>query len=388
MAEVQFYRGLKAKYSLSTHIDSIYFATDTHEIVLNNVSYGLSATDLATLQSSINNSFNNISFTSPNIIKFTKGNGDITSITLPVATTTVSGLMSSDDKTKLISIESSAQTNVLEGVQVNSSDLPITNKKVNIDLSTPLSTKADKSTTYTKTEVDTKVNSAVSSVYKIKGSTTYAALPTTGNQVGDVYVITDAFTLDGKDYPAGTNIVCVNATNNTWSPLSGTFDSSQLESEIAANTTAINAEKTRAQGVESGLRTDLGVSTDTANASGSAYARIKDLISQLNNITGSNGTIDTKISTAITALINGADTDFDTLKEIETAIKNEIIRAKAAEASNTSSINTNTANISANTSAINTINGTGVGSFANGDANTLAQAKTYVLLQLTWYEGE
>ena len=58
MAEVQFYRGLKAKYSLSTHIDSIYFATDTHEIVLNNVSYGLSATDLATLQSSINNSFN------------------------------------------------------------------------------------------------------------------------------------------------------------------------------------------------------------------------------------------------------------------------------------------------------------------------------------------
>lgn len=38
-------------------------------------------------------------------------------------------------KNKLDNIESTAQVNILEGVQVNGTDLPITNKKINIDLS-------------------------------------------------------------------------------------------------------------------------------------------------------------------------------------------------------------------------------------------------------------
>lgn len=40
-----------------------------------------------------------------------------------------------DEKTKLSGIEKGAQANVLEGVQVNGTDLEITNKKVNVDLS-------------------------------------------------------------------------------------------------------------------------------------------------------------------------------------------------------------------------------------------------------------
>ena len=48
MANVKFYRGLKAKYSYSvdggtasgTHVDGLYYATDTHEIFMNGVSYG------------------------------------------------------------------------------------------------------------------------------------------------------------------------------------------------------------------------------------------------------------------------------------------------------------------------------------------------------------
>ena len=47
-ANVKFYRGLKAKYSYSvdggtasgTHVDGLYYATDTHEIFMNGVSYG------------------------------------------------------------------------------------------------------------------------------------------------------------------------------------------------------------------------------------------------------------------------------------------------------------------------------------------------------------
>lgn len=48
------------------------------------------------------------------------------------ATTSSNGLMSSVDKTKLNGIASGAQVNVLEGVQVNGTDLTITNKKVNV----------------------------------------------------------------------------------------------------------------------------------------------------------------------------------------------------------------------------------------------------------------
>lgn len=44
-------------------------------------------------------------------------------------------LMTADEGTKLAGIAAGAQVNVLEGVQVNGTDLPITNKKVNVDIS-------------------------------------------------------------------------------------------------------------------------------------------------------------------------------------------------------------------------------------------------------------
>lgn len=46
MALVKFFRGLKENYVHgTTHKDAIYFATDTHELLINNVAYGLSAGD-------------------------------------------------------------------------------------------------------------------------------------------------------------------------------------------------------------------------------------------------------------------------------------------------------------------------------------------------------
>ncbi len=46
MALVKFFRGLKKNYVHgTTHKDAIYFATDTHELLINNVAYGLSAGD-------------------------------------------------------------------------------------------------------------------------------------------------------------------------------------------------------------------------------------------------------------------------------------------------------------------------------------------------------
>lgn len=88
-----------------------------------------------------------------------------------------------------------------------------------------LALKADKSDTYTKSQVDAKLSGA----YKVKGSSTFEALPKDNNVVGDVYNITNAFNLGGKHYDAGTNVVW---TEDGWGTLSGSFDTTAIEGSI------------------------------------------------------------------------------------------------------------------------------------------------------------
>lgn len=186
---------------------------------------------------------------------------------------------------KLNGIAEGAQVNVIESVSVNGTKLEITEKGVNVlvptgalaaldkvdaahldealaalingkadktYVDTELAKKADKATTlagygiadaYTKEQtyskeetesaIDTKVNTAVGGVYKVKGSVAFASIPTEGMVIGDVYNITDAFTASaafipseqGKPYPAGTNIVY---TENGWDVMAGTYDFSDF----------------------------------------------------------------------------------------------------------------------------------------------------------------
>lgn len=88
-----------------------------------------------------------------------------------------------------------------------------------------LALKADKSDTYTKAQVDAKLSGA----YKVKGSSTFEALPKDNNVVGDVYNITNAFNLGGKHYDTGTNVVW---TEEGWDALSGSFDTTAIEGSI------------------------------------------------------------------------------------------------------------------------------------------------------------
>ena len=92
MAQVKFYRGLKEKYNESTHLDGIYFATDTFEIIVNNKTYG--GTKSATVSE--------ISYDEPSH-KFTivKGDGSSIELSLPVTDGTNAGLMPAEDKKKL-----------------------------------------------------------------------------------------------------------------------------------------------------------------------------------------------------------------------------------------------------------------------------------------------
>lgn len=86
-----------------------------------------------------------------------------------------------------------------------------------------------------KTELEGEINSKIASVYKAKGDSTFAELPTpSADTVGDVYNVTDAFVTDDKfavqsqSYPAGTNVVVVDAGEETYKydALSGVIDTS------------------------------------------------------------------------------------------------------------------------------------------------------------------
>lgn len=95
--------------------------------------------------------------------------------------------------------------------------------------------------------------SALGSVYRIKGSKTNISevLALTDAKVGDVWNVTNAFTLGGKPYPANTNVVCIVGGNtsttpqNNWDPLGGTVDLSPYvpKSDIVDNLSTSDSKK-------------------------------------------------------------------------------------------------------------------------------------------------
>lgn len=108
---------------------------------------------------------------------------------------------------------------------------------------------------YTKTEVD----GLISSVYKPAGSVAFASLPTLASGVlGNVYNVTDAFTTTadfvegaGKSYPAGTNVVVVEPTSETYKfdVLAGFVDlSGYVPTSRKVNDKALSADITLVKG--------------------------------------------------------------------------------------------------------------------------------------------
>ena len=140
---------------------------------------------------------------------------------------------------------------------------------------TALALKADKSDTYTKSQVDQKV----SGLYKVKGSSTFEDLPKT-NAVGDTYNITNSFTLNGVVYPAGTNIVY---TGNGWDALSGVFDTTALEGSIQTVADNLTKESVRAKEAESALSTSIATEVaDRKQADTTIQSNITTLTNKVN----------------------------------------------------------------------------------------------------------
>lgn len=95
--------------------------------------------------------------------------------------------------------------------------------------------------------------SGLGNVYRVKGTKTNLSdvLALTDAKVGDVWNVTNAFTLGGKPYPANTNVVCIVATSSSdhdegnWDPLGGTVNLSTYvpKSDIVDNLSTSDSKK-------------------------------------------------------------------------------------------------------------------------------------------------
>lgn len=95
--------------------------------------------------------------------------------------------------------------------------------------------------------------SGLGNVYRVKGTKTNLSdvLALTNAIVGDVWNVTNAFTLGGKPYPANTNVVCITTTSSSdhdegnWDPLGGTVNLSTYvpKSDIVDNLSTSDSKK-------------------------------------------------------------------------------------------------------------------------------------------------
>lgn len=95
--------------------------------------------------------------------------------------------------------------------------------------------------------------SGLGNVYRVKGTKTNLSdvLALTDARAGDVWNVTNAFTLGGKPYPANTNVVCITGTSSSdhdegnWDPLGGTVDLSTYvpKSDIVDNLSTSDSKK-------------------------------------------------------------------------------------------------------------------------------------------------
>lgn len=191
-----------------------------------------------------------------------------------------------------------------------------------------LALKADKSDTYTKAQVDAKLSGA----YKVKGSSTFEALPKDNNVVGDVYNITNAFNLGGKHYDAGTNVVW---TEEGWDALSGSFDTTAIEcsiQEVADNLAQEILDRTQAD-------------TTINNNISSLTNRVKvneDKLTIINGNEATTGSIANAIKqaksytdTTVTAEQTRAE---NAEQKLTSDLASEVTRAKGAESANATAI--------------------------------------------------
>lgn len=146
--------------------------------------------------------------------------------------------------------------------------------------------------------VNNNIGSVAGSVYRPKGSITFAGLKALNSATaGDVYNVTDAFTLGSKSYPAGSNVACLKSFSSAvtpdetyWDVLAGFVDLSPYAKTSEVNTIKGNLEKSISDNVST-LTTKVGTAQTTANEASSAAStnageitKVKNRVSSLEGV--------------------------------------------------------------------------------------------------------
>lgn len=162
--------------------------------------------------------------------------------------TTISHLIVDDIRNTLTSTETNKALSAAMGKKLQDEKLAktdVVNNLTTTDTSKALSAAQGKA-------LNDKI-SGLGSVYRVKGTKTNLSdvLALTNAKVGDVWNVTNAFTLGDKPYPANTNVVCITATSSSdhdggnWDPLGGTVDLSTYvpKSDIVDNLSTSDSKK-------------------------------------------------------------------------------------------------------------------------------------------------
>lgn len=309
MALVKFYRGLSTAYSSATHIDGIYFATDTKEIILNGSKYGADSTQI------------------------------------------------NDIVDKLDAIEESAQVNVIESVSVDGTALTITDKGVNIELTkfldgyavsadnveitVPTGDEEHPSTTLTLTEFVEEVQESVNDLKVTLTSTDgedktlkVYTISQCGVKIGEINIPVDMVVSsgsviekeDGKKYiqlvianqddpleiPV-EDLVDVYTEGNGINITEGNVISIELD-EASEDFLEVTAAGLKVTGIQDAIddavkvvddkvtavETTIGKADDTASGTGSIFARLAKIKADVTALTGGeSGSISDMIDSAV-----------------------------------------------------------------------------------------
>lgn len=189
--------------------------------------------------------------------------------------------------------------------------------------------------TNVQTALTETINNKVSKVYRYKGSRAYAALPTTGNVIGDVWNVTDA----NGNFPAGTNYAW---TGTEWDALGGSVDLTPY-----AKTTYVDSE----------IKKINQTNTNLQSAIDSVSSATKTLVNEVSAATKATYATKTELQTAQNNITTAYTNDIGSAKDevytsATTFATNAVNTAKNALNQSITGLSSNVTNLSASTVSI------------------------------------
>ena len=312
---------------------------------------------------------------------------------LVAATQLKEGLMSADDKKKLDGIAEKAQVNTIEGIKLDGVDIaPGEGKKVNIVINETYLKKSDAANTYVAKEsgkglstndydnaaktivesvggINTRVTELEGKISGVTGAMHFKGVLTKKPALDD-YAAGDVIIVDKKEYVCAVNeegtkewhelgdegsYLTKEAAAGTYKTIdSYNTDKAALEQSIKAATDAVATEKSRAEGVESGLQTAINskASSETVNAIDGRVAAIEGNYLTNNDKTALESAIGAKASQTDLEAATGRVTELETKvgkaktnEEAATGLYKDIADEVAARQALANEVSTNKANI-------------------------------------------